>query len=381
MKAQSTSGRTRWVAAIYLGYRDGKLKRKWYYGRTRREVSDKLTAELARFRQGIPVVTERQTLKQFLERWLEDCVKPKVRPSTYISYEQQVRVHISPALGHVQLTKLQPQHIQRYMNDKMKPIQVPGEAEPGPGLSAKTVRYHRSILVMALNQALKWNLVGRNVATLVDPPRAERYEIQPIDAEQARTFLEAIKGDRLEALFTVALSLGLRRGEALGLRWQDIDFEARTLRVNHSLARINGELVLSEVKTKQSRRALDLPDMLAAKLRDHRKRQLEEKIKLGDKWVETGFVFTTSLGTPIDPRNVKRHLDSVLEKAKLQHFRVHDLRHFCASLLLAQAVPLKVVSDILGHSQISITADLYPHVLPAVRRASHIDLMDTILAR
>jgi integrase len=219
----------------------------------------------------------------------------------------------------------------------------------------------------------------RNVATLVDKPRALKYEIQPITPEQARQFLEAIKGNRLEALFTVALSLGLRRGEALGLRWQDIDFEKRTLRVHQSLARINKKLVLSEPKTKSSRRILDLPATLAARLKEHRTRQLEDRMAVGTRWVETGLVFTSGIGTPVDPRHVKRHLDPLLTKAGLPHFRVHDLRHFCASLLLAQGVPLKVVSDLLGHTQISITADLYTHVLPGVRKEA-IDLMDRILS-
>jgi len=357
-----------WVAAVNLGYQGGKLKRKVYYGKTRSEVSEKLTAVLNDLQRGIPLVTERQTVKQFLKCWLADTVKPNVRPSTYISYEQQVRVHIAPGLGHTQLEKLSPQHIQTYINDRLK-----------ADLSPKTVKYHLSILRMALGQALRWNLVSRNVAMLVDPPRIEKYEIQPITPEQARVFLLAIQGHRMEALFTVALSLGLRRGEALGLRWQDIDFGGRTLRINASLQRIQGKLVLCEPKTKTSRRVLNMPESLVAKLREHRTRQLEEKLLAGSNWVESGLVFTSAIGTPVDPRHVKRHLDPLLKKAELPHYRVHDLRHFCASLLLAQGVPLKVVSEILGHSQISITADLYIHVLPSMRKEA-IDLMDSILA-
>ena len=317
--------------------------------------------------KGIPVVTEQQTLKQFLDRWLADCVKPSVRPTTYESYEIQSRVHIAPILGHYHLSKLSPQHIQAYLKNRL-------ETE----LSAKTVKYHLSVLRMALGQALKWGLVARNVAMLVDPPRVEKYEVQPITSEQAREFLQAVQGDRLEVLFTVALSLGLRRGESLGLKWSDISFEDHTLRVNHSLQRIQGKLVLSEPKTKTSRRVLDLPDVLISKLREHRTHQLEEKLAAGPYWTDTGLVFTTRLGTPVDPRHVKRRLDPLLKKAKLPHYRIHDLRHFFASLLLAQNVPLKVVSDILGHSRISITADLYTHVLPSVRKEA-INLMDTIL--
>ncbi len=357
----------RWTAVANLGYQNGKLKRKYYYGETRKEASDKLSAGLSDLKKGIPIITERQTIKQFLERWLTDCVKPSVRPSTYISYDQQVRVHIVPTLGQLQLSQLTPQHIQNYMKERL-----------AKGLSARTVGYHRRVLVIALGQAVKWGLVNRNVAALTDPPRAEKYEIQPITPEQARAFLQAIQGNRLEALFTVALSFGLRRGEALGLRWTDVDLEARTLRIKQQLQRLEGRLQLSEPKTKTSRRVLDLPDLLITKLREHRTRQLEDKLRAGSHWVETGLVFTTSLGTPIDPRNVKRRLDALLKEAGMPHFRVHDIRHFAASLMLAQGVPLKVVSDILGHSQISTTADLYTHVLPSLRKEA-IDLMDSIL--
>lgn len=357
----------RWAAAVWLGYQGGKLKRKTIYGKTRKDVQDRLNEELRKLKQGLPVITERQTLKQFLEHWLENSVKPSVRPSTYHSYESEVRVHIVPRLGHIYLEKLTPQHIQAYLNERLK-----------SKLSARTVAYHRSLLRMALGQAERWNLVSRNVATLVDPPRVEKFEIQPITPEQAQKFLNVIKGDRMEALFAVALSLGLRRGEALALRWDDIDFQTRTIRVCQSLQRINHKLEISEPKTKSSRRVLDLPDSLVSKLKEHRTRQLEDKLRAGEHWQETSLVFTTRLGTPIDPRGVKRQLDALLKKAELPHYRVHDLRHFCASLLLAQGVPLKVVSDLLGHTRISITADLYTHVLPSMKREA-MDLMDRIL--
>ena len=357
----------RWAAVANLGYQAGKLKRKYYYGETRKEACDKLTAALNDLQKGVPIVTERQTLKEFLERWMTDCVTPSVRPSTLVSYDYQIRLHIAPQLGRIELTKLSPQQIQTYLNGRLK-----------AGLSPRTVKYHLSILRMAIGQALRWNLVARNVAMLVDPPRIEKFEVQPITPEQARAFLQAVQGDHLEALFTVALSLGLRRGEALGLRWSDIDFQTRTLQVRQSLQRLQGELQITELKTKSSRRNLDLPEILVNKLREHRTRQLEHKMQAGPNWQETGLVFTSRIGTPVDPRHVKRRLDPLLKQAGLPHFRVHDLRHFCASLLLAQGVPLKVVSEILGHSKIGITADLYTHVLPSVRKEA-INLMDSIL--
>ena len=188
-------------------------------------------------------------------------------------------------------------------------------------------------------------------------------------------FLQAIEGDRFEALFTVALALGLRRGEALGLRWQDIDFDRRLLRVNHSLQRFNGKLQLTEVKTTNSRRVLHLPEILIRKLREHRTRQLEERLSAGEFWQENDMVFASSIGTPMEPRNLNRHFSQLLTDTKLNHMRLHDLRHFCASLLLAQGVPLKTISEILGHSQISTTADIYAHLSEETKREA-ISLMD-----
>lgn len=222
-------------------------------------------------------------------------------------------------------------------------------------------------------------MVAINAATLVDAPKGQRPETDPFSPEEARTFLKAIKGDRLEALFTCALALGLRQGEALGLRWDDIDLQARSLTVRANLQRIDHRLQLVEPKTRRSRRTLTLPETTAAALRTRHRRQLEEKVKAGARWHDTGFVFTSVIGTPLEPRNVVRRFHAVLKEAGLRHQRFHDLRHCAATLLLAQGVELRTIMEILGHSQISITADLYTHVIPAVKREAA-DLMDGILS-
>jgi integrase len=347
----------RWAAAINLGYQGGKLKRKTFYGKTRAEVADKLTAALSDQRKGIPLVTERQTVGQFLDRWLKDCVKPKVRPNTYSSYEQNVRLHLKPELGRIQLNKLSPQHVQAFMN-----------AQTESGRSPRLAQYLRSVLRIALTQALKWNLVARNVATLVDPPRYHKPEVVPFNAEQVRTFLEVSKGDRLEALFLVMLSMGLRKGEALGLRWQDTDLDAGIMRIQNSLQRIEKRLQLVELKTKRSRRTLPIPETIISTLRTHRIRQLEEKLLAGERWKETGLIFTTRLGTPLNPRNVLRSFHRLLERAEIPRQGVHNLRHSCASLLLEQNVHARTLLDILGHSRISVTMDTYAHVPPQTMR-------------
>ena len=236
------------------------------------------------------------------------------------------------------------------------------------GRSPRTVQYTHTVLRRALGRALKWGLVARNVATLVDRPRSVRQEMQSLSPEQARVFLQAAEGDRLEALYSVAIAVGLRQGEALGLRWDDVDLDAGKLRVRVALQRVNGKLQLVGPKTAKSRRTIALPQTAVIALRKHRTRQLEERLRAGEHWQEMGLVFPSTIGTPHDARNVVRAFQKLLEQAGLPHMRFHDLRHTCASLLLAQGVHPRVVMEILGHSQISLTMDTYSHVIPSLQR-------------
>lgn len=380
----------RWAAAAITGYKNGKLQRKTFYGKTRAEVAGKLTDALNKQQKGLPLVGEKQTVKQFLDDWLENTVKPTTRTSTYLSYKQKIKLHIVPEIGHIRLAKLTPQHVQRMITSLMQKDRQEikwkitekklkkREGEVAKKLSNRTVQYSLMILRMALKKAETWGLVARNVALLADAPKVERFEVQPIDADEAKKFLEIIKGDRLEALFSVGLSLGLRRGEVLALRWSDIDFDNQTLRVTGSLQRLEGKLLILPPKTKKSNRALDLPKTLLQKLREHRARQLEERLALGADWQDNNLVFCTSIGTPIEPRNIQRKLAALMKDSGMRSFRLHDLRHFFASLLLAQGVELKVVSELLGHSSIQITGDIYAHVLPKLKQQA-VDLLDTIL--
>jgi integrase len=232
----------RWEANISLGWKeDGKRLRKSFYGRTQDEVLQKLTKALRDQQQGLPVVTDKETVGQFLERWLTDSVKASVRPLTWQQYEGHVRLYFapkdekgrfmpSPAIGRIQLARLEPRHVQALLNAKLK-----------SGLSSRTVQLMLVILRRALDQAVKWGIIARNVAKLVDPPRVKRPEAQSLTVEQAHVFLTAAKGDKLEALYITALSLGLREGEALGLRWKDVDFDERKLRIVQAVSRIGGK--------------------------------------------------------------------------------------------------------------------------------------------
>ena len=202
-----------------------------------------------------------------------------------------------------------------------------------------------------------------------------RWHLTP---EQARAFLEAASGDRLEALYTVALAVGLRQGEALGLRWDDVDLEAGTLTVRHALQRVGGRLRLVEPKTRLSLRNIALPPMVVAALRAHRSRQLQERLWAGSRWQEHDYVFASTIGTPLDGTNVTHRLQAILLTAGLPRQRFHDLRHACASLLLALGVHPRVVMETLGHSQISLTMNTYGHVLPSLQRDAA-DRMDRLL--
>ncbi len=343
----------RWAATVTLGYENGKRRRKTFYGETRKEVQEQLTKALSDIQQGLPLPNERLTVGAFLTRWLEESIRPMRRPKIYTSYAQVVRLYLQPMLGRKMLAKLSALDVQALINQLLE-----------QGLSPRTVQYTHALLRAALNKAVKWGLVARNVATLVDAPGPDQQEMLFLSPEEARSFLEAIRGDRLEALYTVAIALGLRLGEALGLRWQDIDLETGILRVQVSLQRIDGKLVVDELKTRRSRRSLALPHFAIAALLAHQARQNEERQAAGAHWEEQGLVFGTRLGRPLGQRNVIRCFRRTLKKAGITHRRFYDLRHTCASLLLAHGVHPRVVMEILGHSQISVTMNTYSHVVP-----------------
>lgn len=391
----------RWVADLSLGYGiDGKRTRKRLYEKTRAEVNRKLQQAMTNHRDGLTVQTRDQTVGQYLAHWLKAAVKPGVRPRTYVSYEQICRVHLIPALGRHKLSKLNAQHIASYMSEKQS-----------GGASGAAVNYHRSVLRIALNQAMRWDLVSRNVAALTQPRAHEAKEALPLSTREAGAFLRALSGDRLEALSNVALTLGLRQGEVLGLRWQDVDLEEGTLAVRHQLQLIprvvdrkegdslpgrpmgKYEPQLVEPKTPRSRRTLPVPGEVLDLLRAHRRHQLEERLVAGSRWGGAGrrlptgkrepwdLVFTSTIGTPLDPSNVTKDYKRILDAAKLTQRRYHDLRHSCASFLAARGVSQRVVMEILGHSQLSTTANIYTHIDADQLREATGRLSDLVPAR
>lgn len=347
----------RWEARLQLGYADGRRVRRSFYSKTRAEVIQRLSQAQRQLHDGYAPRDERLTVERYLTEWLAESVKPRVRPSTYRSYEMLVRQHLVPDLGRQPLAKLTAAQVQALLNRKL-----------AAGLSPRSVHHVRAVLRRALNQAVRWGLVARNVATLVDAPLVPRFEVAAMSPEQAKAFLSAVSGDRLEALYTAALATGLRQGELLGLRWADVDLDHGELNVRHALQRIDGTLQLVQPKTNLSRRRVALAAIAVGALRRRRTQQLQERLFAGSLWQESDFVFTTVAGAPLDGVNVTHHLQDVLHRAHLPRMRFHDLRHACATLLLAQGVHPRVVMETLGHSQISLTMNTYSHVIPALQR-------------
>jgi integrase len=355
----------RWTARLSLS----SGKRKDFYGRSRQEVAKRLDAARRAQDEGLPVdLPERLTLEAYLSRWLESRARPTVRQSTYVSYEVQVRRHIVPAIGKVALTRLSPPLLQSFYAERLK-----------AGLSPRSVLYIHKVLHRALSAAVKWGLVTRNACDLVEPPRVGRPKLHAFNADQARAFLDATADDRLSALYLTALCTGLRRGELLALRWEDIDLERGTLAVRNALVKVRGGWQLAETKTPSSRRVVKLPLVAAEALRRHRSQQLQEKLAAGPAWHDSAHVFASRAGTPLDGDNLHRAFKKHLSSAGLPSMPFHSLRHSAATLMLALGVQPKVVAEMLGHSRIGVTMDTYSHVLPHLQDEAAAK-MDALLA-
>jgi integrase len=345
------SGRVVGYRGSYWVHTADGPKRRYLSGKERKDVADKLAKGLAGRVDGLLFDAGDLTVDQYLKRWLSDSVRGSVRRSTYESYRRQVERYVVPTIGSIKLTKLTHMHVQglyRQMQDR--------------GLSARTVQYTHAVLHRALKQAVRWSMVPRNVCEAVDVPQVRREEIRPLNAEQARRLLQTACGERLEAFYVVAVHMGMRPGELLGLRWQDVTLSdaGGTLQLNRALS--DGELTTP--KTKGSRRRIRLSAGSAKVLRTHRTRQLEEKMKKAGLWRDHGLVFPSTVGTPLSHRNVVRSFKALLKRAGLpSSVRLYDLRHTCATLLLSRNVHPKYVQELLGHASIALTLDTYSHII------------------
>jgi integrase len=349
-------GDGRWVASITVGFdENGKQRRRTVTGKTATGVCKRI-AQVRKELNG-PKLDDKTTVSDLIDRWLTDVVHHRVAVRGYESYESVARIHIKPALGTKPVVKLTVADVDGLLSAKLN-----------ADFSGSTVTRIRGVLSMALDQGVRWDLIPRNVASLSAAPRMNREEKRTLTPEQAKLLIVSLRGQRWEALYLTMLYLGLRRGEVLGLKWEDIDFDSAVLTVRRALQRVGGRLETTDVKTAKSRRSLNLPGVIVDSLRTHKARQAADRLKAGEVWQETGFAFTTRIGTPLEPRNLNRHLSTVTEKAGLGHWHPHELRHSAASLMMAAGIPVEVVRDVLGHSSIRMTADVYGHIMPPQRQ-------------
>lgn len=345
----------RWVGQ-YTVYTAQGPKYRYIYGKTRAVVAEKLTKAMAGRDGGLVFDAGNLTVGDYLDNWLRDSVGGTVRDRTFERHEQIVRLHIKPTLGRLKLKALAPAHVQGLYRDRLD-----------SGLAPATVQKIHVVLHKALSQAMMWSLVPRNATEAVTAPRPTQKEIRPLDRKQVKALLEAACEDRLEALYVLAVTTGMRQGELLGLKWEDVDLAHGTIRVRRTLTRKGGRLLLGEPKTRKSRRTIQLAGRALGALKVHCKAQLEERMAHVGPWEDHGLVFATQAGTLINPSNLtKRSFKPLLEKAGLPRVRFHDLRHTAATLLLMQSVHPKYVQELLGHSTIAITLDTYSHVLPSM---------------
>ena len=366
----------RWEARIDLGRGpDGRRRRKSAFADTQAGAVTLLKRLAGRAVDGQLLTTSTPTVATYLEDWFKTN-SDDWRASTRRGYRRAIDGFLAPAFGPMRLEQLTPAIVQRWLL----------QHKEAHGARRRITLAH-AVLRSALSDAQRLQLVSINAAELVKVPQPTRRQINALSLDQSRAFLGFAAKHRLGALFSVALACGLRLGESTGLRWDDVDLETGEIRIRQQLQRVGKKLVLVALKTDKSRRTLALPAVCLEKLRTHRTKQLEERLKAGKRWVDTGLVFTTyrtckegkgehlSVGAGLHPRNVLRVLHALLSAANLPRVRFHDLRHSAASLLIAEGVELVEVSMLLGHSELRVTADLYSHLQKqtAARAATKMD--------
>jgi len=329
-------------------------KRKYVYGKTRKEVSEKLFKLISESKSSYAFdIDSKILIRDHMNDWLENSVRASVSIRTYERRGEVTRLHVIPLLGDMKLKDLTPNHLRRLYREKLD-----------SGLSPRSVNHIHCTLNKALNEAVRWRIIPVNVCGLVNPPRCPDEEMKVLTSKQVGRLLEISKGDRFEALYYLAVTTGMRRGELLALKWEDVNFNRGTVQVKRSLSRIRGGLIFVSPKSAKGRRNIALTTGVIEALRKHRVIQDEERSR--ENWQENGLVFPTTVGTPLYPHLVvQRSFKKLLRKAGLPlDTRFHDLRHTAATLLLTKGVHPKIVQELLGHSSISITLDTYSHVLP-----------------
>ncbi len=346
----------------------GKRKQQWLSVKgTKKEAEKKLAELFHQLDTGTFMRPSKTTLAEYLERWLKDYVWPNLAPRTSEGYETIVRQHLIPELGSMTLTQLKPEHLQKYY---MEMLSI-GRCNSAGGLSAQTVRHHHTALHKALQTAVEWGLLSRNVADAVRPPRAQRPEMHTWEEDDVTRFLEAAKDTPYYALFYAALFTGMRRSELLALRWQDVDLLLGQIYVSRSLHQLmDGSFVFRQPKTAKGRRTVALPPSAILVLNEHREKQKLDRAMLGIPLTGDDLVFSQFDGKPLRPNTITRAWTILAARCGVKVIRLHDARHTHASLMLKQGIHPKIVQERLGHATIAITLDTYSHVAPGLQEAA-----------
>ena len=363
------------VVRIFMG-RD-ELGSRTYLNKTikgaKKDAEKYLNTTLTAISTGTFVQQSSLSLNKFLDDWLTSAAKPRVSERTYAEYDALIRRYVREPLGKTMLSDLRALQIQNLYSQMQE-----------RGLSPRVVRYTHAVLSSALKQGVRWGMLQRNPAELVQLPKLRRKEMRAMTPEESARFLSALQTDRYSALFSLALSTGMRPEEYLGLRWTDVDLAKASVTVQRALVwrTKGGGWYFTEPKTSRSRRTIPLPTSMVIALTEHKRRQSEERLRLGSEWQDNGLVFTTVLGTPLNISNLTaKHFKPALKSAGLPKcIRLYDLRHTCATLLLGAGENPKVVSERLGHASITLTLDVYSHVLPDMQKAAT-DKLENILFR
>jgi len=355
-----TSGK--WCAQVSL---QGRRLTKYFETQTKcREWIKEITQQID---QGLTFTAANLTVSRYLQKWIK-IVETSLRPRTWIRYKQIARDHLVPMLGKIKLNDLRPDQIQSLYASKLE-----------EGLSNRSVEFIHAVLRRSLNQALMWGLIARNPALATKPPKPKKKEMKYLTKEQVKILLSAVQGTRYSALYHLAVTTGLRKGELLGLKWDDVDWENKRLQVRRQLQRISHKgYEFSEPKSGRGKRVVALGDLTIEKFRKHKEIQKTDKEKVEKSWQEYNLIFPSTIGTPFGPRNLNRHFSELLGKTNLPKIRFHDLRHTAATLMFSQGVHPKVVQERLGHSSISLTLDTYSHVIPSIQSQAA-DIIDAEL--
>jgi len=385
-----------WEGRVTIGRKsDGTPKRVSFYGTSRQEVSTKITDALSKLQSGTFVEPNKVTISKWLDEWMEVYQKGTISPNFYARRQDLIRIHIKPAIGDKPLLKLKPVDIKKFYNDlekngrkpakkKNKKI-IPLPKDAPPGLATGTIRQIHNILNPAMKQAVKEGLVPKNVVADVTPPKVVKTRAaNSLNKQEAKVYLDTLKGQRLYAAFVVELTTGLRRGELLGLQWTDLNWDTGALKIRRQISRIiqdDGKTILdyAPLKTPAAYRTIILPAVTLAELKAHKARQAEDKLLFGKLYNNEGLIFCSEWGHKLDTRHLYRIHCKALVDAKIPHTAFHNLRHTVATLLLQSGENFKVVQDLLGHADAQTTMNTYAHVLEEMKQGAA-DKLDGIFA-